>query len=189
MKTVIIFHSVCGNDYLVARAFQQGMKARGSDVLLLRVPDAIWVEKPDLSPKARENVLAMRALPEASPQAISDADLVIMGSPTYFGNVSAQMKAFMDSTGGLWVKAAAAGKKFAAFTSAGNPEGGGDLCLQALHTYAKYMGMLSVPVRVTAVPGQNVPVLGVIHYSNGKYGEELDAKTAQLVDAFCGILA
>ena len=189
MKTAIIIHSVCGNNYLLAMAFAHGLKARGAEAAVFRVPDATWVEKPDLSPKAREVVLAMRALPEAVPQALADADLVIMGSPTYFGNVSGQMKAFMDSTGGLWIKAKAAGKRFAAFTSAGHSEGGGDLCLQAFHTYAKYMGMLSVPIPVNAVPGENVPVLGVIHYSSGKYAEQLDARTVRLIDAFCGILA
>ena len=189
MKAVIVFHSVCGNDHLVAKSFYQALKARGVDAGLFRVPDASWVEKPDLSVKAKEVVHAMRALPEASPQVLLDADLVIMGSPTYFGNVSAQMKAFMDATGGLWVHAKLAGKKFAAFTSAGNAEGGGDLCLQALHTYAKYMGMLSVPVPVTSLPGENLPALGVIHYSNGKYGEELDVKTRRGVDAFSEFLA
>jgi NAD(P)H dehydrogenase (quinone) len=188
MKAVIVFHSICGNDYLVAKEFYQGLKAGGVDAGLFRVADASWVEKPDLSVKAKEVVHAMRSLPEATSQVLLDADLVIMGSPTYFGNVSAQMKAFMDSTGGLWIHAKLAGKKFVAFTSAGNTEGGGDLCLQALHTYAKYMGMLSVPVPVGTVPGENIPVLGVIHYSNGKYGEELDVKTRRVVDGFCEFL-
>ena len=177
MKAVIVFHSVCGNDYLVAKAFYQALKARGVDTGLFRVFDASWVEKPDLSVKAKQVVQAMRSLPEAEPQVLLDADLVIMGSPTYFGNVSAQMKAFMDATGCFWVQGKLSGKKFAAFTSAGNAEGGGDLCLQALHTYGKYMGMLSVPLPVKTLPGENLPALGVIHYSNGKYGEELDGKT------------
>jgi len=188
MKAVIVVHSVCGNNYLIAKAFFKALKARDVDVKILRVLDASWVEKPHVTIKAKEVVHAMRSLPEAAPDVLLDADLVIMGSPTYFGNVSAQMKAFMDSTGSLWFHAKLAGKKFAAFTSAGNAEGGGDLCLQALHTYAKYMGMLSVPVPVKSVPGQNISVLGVIHYSDGKYGEELDAKTRGVVDAFSDIL-
>jgi len=188
MKAVIVFHSVCGNDYLVAKAFYQALQTLGVDADLLRVVDLSWVEKPDLSVKAKEVVQAMRLLPEASAQALVEADLIIMGSPTYFGNVSAQMKAFMDSTGGLWVQARLAGKKFAAFTSAGNPEGGGDLCLQVLHTYAKYMGMLSVPLPVKTLPGENLPALGVIQYSNGKYAEELDVKTQRVIGAFCEFL-
>ena len=162
MKAAIVFHSVCGNDYLVAKKFADALTASGVQIGLYRVADPGWVEKTDLSTVARENLYAMRTLPEATPQVLLEADLVVMGSPTYFGNVSAQMKAFMDATGGLWIKGKLAGKKFAAFTSAGNAEGGGDLCLQTLHTYGKYMGMLSVPLPVKTLPGENTPALGVI---------------------------
>ncbi len=188
MKIAIVFHSVCGNDHLVAKKFCDELQRLGAGASLYRVHDPSWKEMPDLSSAVRDNLRAMRALPEATPQALLDADLVIMGSPTYFGNVSAPMKTFMDSTGGLWVKGQLEGKMFAAFTSAGNPEGGGDLCLQALHTYAKYMGMLSVPLPVTAVAGVNTPALGVIHYSAGKYAEILDQGTARLISAFSSFL-
>ncbi len=188
MKAVIVFHSVCGNDYVVARAFYHKLKTQGVDTRLFRVSDSSWVEKPDLSVKARENIHALRALPEATPDVLLDADLIIMGSPTYFGNVSAQMKAFMDATGGLWFHGKLAGRKFAAFTSAGNPEGGGDLCLQALHTYGRYMGMLPIPVPVAAVMGEQAPALGVIQYSNSKYAEEIDIKTQRVIDGFCNFL-
>jgi NAD(P)H dehydrogenase (quinone) len=184
-KAVIVVHSVCGNGYLVARKFHDELKGLGMSVSLLAVADPLWVEKPDLSVKARENLHVLKTLPLAKAQDLVDADLIIFGAPTYFGNVSAQMKAFMDSTGALWIKAALAGKKFAAFTSCGNTEGGGDLCLQAMHTYAKYMGMLSVPLPVTALPADNVNALGVIHYSNGKYGELLDTRIACMIVNFC----
>ena len=94
----------------------------------------------------------------------------------------------MDSTGKLWVEGSLAGKKFAAFTSAGNPQGGGDLCLQALHTYAKYMGMLCVPLPVTALPGENTNALGIIHFSNGQYGENIDPLTARTIKGFSSFL-
>ncbi len=188
MKVVIVFHSVTGNGHLLARKFRDELQQPGTEVALLRVPDPLWKEMPDLSSVARDNLRAMRDLPEATSQALTDAELIIMGAPTYFGNVSAPMKAFMDSTGGLWVKGLLAGKRFAAFTSAGNAEGGGDLCLQALHTYAKYMGMLSVPLPVTAVPGVNTPALGVVHYSAGKSAETLDTGTARIISGFSSFL-
>jgi NAD(P)H dehydrogenase (quinone) len=187
-KAVIVFHSVCGNDYLVAKKFAEVLSSSGMEVSLARVADQGWVEKPDLSSVARDNVRAMRAVPEAAPALLETADVIIMGSPTYFGNVSGQMKTFMDSTGGLWIKAKLAGKKFAAFTSAGNTEGGGALCLQTLHTYAQYMGMHSVPVPVTTLPGESIPALGIIQYSNSKYAEVLDEKTQRAIKAFCEII-
>ncbi|MFH0753127.1 MAG: NAD(P)H-dependent oxidoreductase [Candidatus Omnitrophota bacterium] len=187
-KAVIVFHSVCGNDYLMALKFREALLSSGFETGLYRVADAAWVEKPDLSEVARNNVRAMRGLPEATPGVLETADVIVLGSPTYFGNVSAPMKAFMDATGGLWIKGKLAGKKCAVFSSAGNPEGGGALCLQALQTYALYMGMHSVSVPVTTLPGENLPALGIIHYSNGKYGEVLDQKTQRSIEAFCAVI-
>jgi NAD(P)H dehydrogenase (quinone) len=189
MKAVIIFHSVYGNDYLMAKAFASGLKSAGCDAGLYRVSDPDWVEKPDISEKAREVLRDMRAVPEAQPKVLEGADLIILGSPTYFGNVTAEMKAFMDSTGGLWFHGKLIGKKCAAFTSAGNTEGGGVLCLQAILTYAMYMGMMCVPVPVTLVPGENWPALGLIHYSNGKSAEALDEKTERAIKKYCSLLA
>ncbi|MBF0618569.1 MAG: flavodoxin family protein [Candidatus Omnitrophica bacterium] len=181
MKVAIVIHSMSGNTYLMGRAFADELKQLGAEVALLRVVDQDWVEKEGLSDAARQNVSAFRALPEATAASLEAADLIVMGCPTYFGNVTGKIKVFMDTTGGLWFHAKLAGKKFAAFTSAGNTEGGGDLCLQAFHTYAKYMGMLVVPCPVRILPGENVNVLGVIQYSSGKPAEILDDKTARLI--------
>jgi hypothetical protein len=51
------------------------------------------------------------------------------------------------------------------------------------------MGMLSVPVPVGILPGENAHVMGVVHYSNGKYAEGLDQKTLRVIDGFCDPLA
>jgi NAD(P)H dehydrogenase (quinone) len=189
MKAVVVFHSVYGNDYLMAQAFASGLRSAGCAVGVYRVPDPDWVEKPDISEKARGVLRDMMSVPEVKPKALEDADLVVLGSPTYFGNVTAEMKAFMDSTGELWFHGKLIGKKCAAFTSAGNTEGGGVLCLQAIHTYAMYMGMMCVPVPVTLVPKENWPALGLIHYSNGKQAEVLDEKTERAIKNYCSYLA
>ena len=188
MNTSIIFHSVCGNTYLMAKAFQESLLSMGHQAGIFRIADPGWAEKPDLSEKARANLRNMVTLPLATPAVMQAADLIVLGSPTYFGNVSAQMKAFMDSTGGLWFPGKLIGKKLAAFASAGNTEGGGDLCLQAIHTYGKYMGMLSLPVPVSLVPGENWPALGLIQYSNGKYAEALDERTQRAIRNYCAFL-
>lgn len=189
MKVVIVFHSVCGNTYLMGQAFAKGFLALGQEVGLYRVADPDWVFKPDISDKAAATLKDMQALPLASPEILTGADLVVLGSPTYFGNVTAEMKAFMDSTGGLWFHGKLAGKRCAAFASAGNTEGGGDLCLQAIHTYARYMGMAPFPVPVGLVAGENWPALGIIQYSGGKCAEELDVKTARAIEKYCAFLS
>lgn len=185
MKVAVVFHSVCGNAYLVAKAFTDGLAAIGQETAMFRVADPDWSAKPDVPEGARVVLAAMMKVPEARPENLLSADLIIMGSPTYFGNVTAEMKAFMDATGGLWFQGKLVGKKLFAYASAGNAEGGGDLCLQAIHTYGKYMGMLSVPLPVSTLPGENTPALGIIQYSNGKYAEVLDERTARVVKSGC----
>lgn len=189
MKVAIVFHSVCGNTYLMAKAFGEGMSSLGQDVRIYRVNDPDWALKAGTPEKAEEHLASMMKLPVATPEALLDVDFVILGSPTYFGNVTAEMKTFMDSTGGLWFHGKMIGKKCAAFASAGNTEGGGVLCLQAIHTYAKYMGMLAYPVPVTLVPGEGWPALGIIQYSNGKYAEHLDPKTERAIKNHCAFLS
>lgn len=182
MKAAIVFHSVCGNTYLVARVFEQALIAAGHQVSLLRVEDRDWVEKPGTPDTALAVFSAMRALPVARADDLLVSDVILMGCPVYFGNVSAQMKAFMDSTGGLWYQGKLVGRKFAAFVSAGNAEGGGDLALSALHLYAKYMGMLSLPLPVSVLLGMNANPLGIVQYSNGQLASEIDSKTIGLIE-------
>ena len=152
---------------------------------MYRVADSDWVKRPDVPEPARAVLESMLKIPEAKPENLIGADLIILGSPTYFGNVSAEMKAFMDSTGGMWVQGQLVGKKLFAYTSAGNTEGGGDLCLQSIHNYGKYMGLHSVPLPRNILSGENVPALGIIHYSNGKYAESLDTRTEKIVQNCC----
>ena len=184
MRISIIFHSVCANNYLVAKAFYESLKEKGQNVSLFRVMDPDWIEQEDVPLAAKENLRNMMRLPIATPEVMLESDLIIMGSPTYFGNVSAEMKAFMDSSAKYWIKAQLAGKKLAAFTSAGNPQGGGDLCLGAIHTFGMYMGMLCMPVPTTLIPGEDIHPFGIIYYSYSKYGEKLDKKIQTAIEKF-----
>ena len=132
MKAAIVFHSICGNTYLMAKMFEEGFKAKGCDVSLLRVKDDQVSELSKENELAKENLADMLALPAAEVEDLLDKDIVVMGSPTYYGNVSAELK-------NLWIQLVAFGlrrnmleRKLGGFTSAGNSEGGGDHCLQAI---------------------------------------------------------
>ncbi len=184
MKISIIFHSVCANNYLMAKAFYENLKIKKQDVSLFRVADPDWAEQESVPLVAKKNLRNMMALPMATPEAMFESDLIIMGSPTYFGNVSAEMKIYMDSIAKYWIKAELAGKRLAAFTSTGNPQGGGDLCLQVIHTFGMYMGMLCVPVPTTLISGADIHPFGIMHYSYSKYGEKLDKKTQTVIENF-----
>ena len=185
MNVVIVFHSVCGNTFSMAKVFERTLMNLGHSVSLRRVSDPDWVEKAGIPDPVRDSLRVMRNIPEAKPEDLLQANMVLMGSPVYFGNVSAELKAFMDSTGGLWFHGKLEGKKFAAFVSAGNTDGGGDLALQALHTYGAYMGMLLLPLPRRLSPGENTNAFGVIQYSNGESPEVLDDRTVHLIERWC----
>ena len=173
MKVVIVFHSVCGNTYLMAKKMYQVFQEKQKDVVLLRVEDKTLERMTTIMPAAKDYLDEILALPVATPEDLLDVDLVCMGSPTYFGNVSGQMKTFMDSCGGLWVQGKFIGKKLVAFTSAGNSQGGGDQCLQAILTYAQHMGMLGVSIPSNLVEGMDIPAYGLLHYSGSKSNNRL----------------
>jgi NAD(P)H dehydrogenase (quinone) len=188
MKAVIVFHSMTGNTYIVAKAFEAALLSRGIETSLYRVEDQRWKPQTDVTEKAKQNLRAMMSLPVATPDVLLKSDIVIMGSPTYFGNVSAQMKAFQDATSAYWFESKLAGKRFAAFTSVGSPENGGSLCLQTMHFYAQHMGMIIVPVPNSIWPTAGLSAYGIVQNSQARYGEELDQKTVTAIERYVEVL-
>lgn len=188
MKAAVICHSVCGNTFLMSELFAKSFNDKGVDAKVYRVLDLDWKEQPDI-PKVTSDIFQrMLALPIATPETILNTDIVVMGSPTYFGNVSAQMKVYMDSAAGYWIDAKLAGKKLGAFTSVGNPEGGGGFCLQAINTFGQFMGMQCVVVPTTLVKNINVPANGIIHYSYASYAQTLDENLVTIIVNFTDVL-
>src|SRR4030043_1233717 len=120
----IIFYSMYGHIYRMAEAVADGVKmVEGTDVAIYQVPEIVpqnILEKIGAA-KARE---VFAHIPVASVEQLSEADAIIFGTPTRFGNMCAQMRNFLDQTGGLWAKGALVGKVGSVFTSTGT--GGGN---------------------------------------------------------------
>lgn len=162
-RAAIVFHSVCGNTYLLAREYERVLLGLGVDTALYRVHDPNFEQFAPLFEASREHADALRAVPVLSdPSALLSFDALFFGSPTYFGNVSAAMKAFMDQCSVFWAKAALEGKQFGAFASASTPQGGGDVCLLALNIFAQHMGMCPLPVPAN-IAGSAQPAYGILH--------------------------
>lgn len=168
MKACVLFHSVCGNTYLLARQYADTLTALGIDVSLYRLYDPQYDQLSPLFEASRTYQDALRNVPVLEQTSlILDADMIFLGSPTYFGNVSTAVKAFMDSCCDFWVDARLAGKKFGCFACASTYQGGGDICLQAMNTFAQHMGMtlLSVPANIKEGPQ---PAYGILHAAGGQ---------------------
>lgn len=162
-KVSIIFHSVCGNTYLIGKEFHDELEKLGAKVNLFRVEDDDFEKLADLLPVANQYRKEILSVPLYDFKKLLESDIIIIGSPTYFGNVSSEMKAFMDKFADYWVDASFAGKKLFAYTCAGTIVGGGDMCLQAINIFGSHMGMINVSVPSNLLNGVALPAYGLLH--------------------------
>lgn len=144
-KILVLYYSMYGHIEKMAEAVASGAAGvAGVEVTLKRVPETMPEE---LARKAGAK-LDQKA-PVASPQELADYDAILFGSPTRFGNMTAQMRNFLDQTGGLWVKGALIGKLGSVFTSTGTGGGGETTITSFWHTLAHH-GMLIVGLPYSA---------------------------------------
>nr|WP_312578173.1 flavodoxin family protein [Sedimentibacter sp.] len=163
-KVSIIFHSICGNNYLIAKDFYNQFKNHDADVSIYSVEDSNFKSLAEQFPIAGQYKDEIMKTKIANVSDVLDSDIIIMGSPTYYGNVSGAMKLFMDSFSPCWPDAKLWGKKFFAFSTCANPEGGGDMCLNTMNIFAQHMGMTVIPVPSNLVQGISFPAYGLLHY-------------------------
>ncbi|AHA64067.1 NAD(P)H-dependent quinone oxidoreductase [Shigella dysenteriae 1617] len=117
-KVLVLYYSMYGHIETMARAVAEGAsKVDGAEVVVKRVPETM---PPQLFEKAGGKT---QTAPVAIPQELADYDAIIFGTPTRFGNMSGQMRTFLDQTGGLWASGALYGKLASVFSSTGT--GGG----------------------------------------------------------------
>lgn len=140
----VVFYSTYGHIYRMAEAIAEGAReVDGANVSLYQVAELI----PDASLErigakaARE---AFAHVPLADPQKLAEADAIIIGTPTRFGNMAAQMKNFLDQTGGLWAKGALIGKVGSVFASTATQHGGQESTILSTHTVLLHHGMVVV---------------------------------------------
>jgi NAD(P)H:quinone oxidoreductase type IV len=146
MKVHVIFYSTYGHVYRMAEAVAEGARSvAGADVSLFQVAELMPTETLARigADKARQ---AFAHVPVADPKDLAVPDAVIFGTPTRFGNMAAQMRNFLDQTGGLWAKGSLIGKVGSVFTSTGTQHGGGETTITSFHTTLLHHGMVIVGV-------------------------------------------
>lgn len=149
MKLRVVFYSMYGHIYRMAEAVAEGAReVEGVEVELLQVPELVPDEVLERSgaKKARE---AFAHIPTAKPEDLADADAIIFGTPTRFGNMCAQMRNFLDQTGGLWARGALVGKVGSVFTSSNTQHGGQETTIISFHTTLLHHGMVIVGLPYT----------------------------------------
>src|SRR3954467_14505269 len=144
MKVHVIFYSTYGHVYRMAEAVAEGARSvAGADVSLFQVPELMPADTLARigADKARQ---AFAHIPVADPKNLADADAIIIGTPTRFGNMAAQMRNFLDQTGGLWGKGALIGKVGSVFTSTATQHGGQETTIISFHHTLMHHGMILV---------------------------------------------
>jgi len=147
VKVLIVFYSRNGATEALANAIAEGARAEGAAVTLRRTREIVSREVMAHADGWIENADRMNAAYEApNPADAEGADAIIFGTPTRFGNVSSELKAYVDSLGGLWFQGKLIGKAGAAFASTGTKHGGNESMPLSMFNFMAHLGMIIVPL-------------------------------------------
>lgn len=144
MKVLIVYYSMYGHIHRMARAVAEGVQTvAGAGAELRRVPETLpgdILEKMGAVAAQKQ----MAAVPLATVDDLADADAVVFGTPTRFGNMCGQMRQFLDATGQLWLSGALVGKIGSVFTSSNTQHGGQESTILSMHITLLHQGMVIV---------------------------------------------
>ena len=139
-RILIVYYSAYGHVERMAYAVAEGARSvSGTEVLVKRVPELVPEEVARKAGMKLEQEAPLAAVDE-----LAGYDAIIFGTPTRFGNMAAQMRNFLDQTGGLWVKGALVGKVGSVFASTATQHGGQETTITSFHTVLLHHGMVVV---------------------------------------------
>ncbi|WP_066253128.1 NAD(P)H:quinone oxidoreductase [Neobacillus drentensis] len=152
VKLAVIYYSMGGTNYQLSKWAEEGAKEAGAEVKVLKVPELAPQSAIEGNPVWKAHVDKTKDVPEVKLEDLEWADAIIFSVPTRFGNMPAQMKQFLDTTGGLWFNGKLMNKVVSAMTSAQNPHGGQEATILSLYTSMYHWGA------IVAAPGYTDPV-------------------------------
>lgn len=143
-KVQVVFYSMYGHIYKMAEAIAAGAReVSDTEVTLYQVPELVPEDVLEKS-GAKAARAAFAHVPFIKPEQLADADAIIFGTPTRFGNMTAQMRNFLDQTGSLWMNGGLIGKVGSVFSSTASQHGGQETTITSFHTTLLHQGMVIV---------------------------------------------
>lgn len=143
-KVLVVYYSLYGHIYRMAEAVAEGVReVAGCEAVVKRVPETLPDEVLEKM-GAVDAQKAMAHIPVATVDDLVDADAVIFGTPTRFGNMCGQMRQYLDATGGLWARGALVGKVGSVFASSATQHGGQESTILSFHITLLHHGMVVV---------------------------------------------
>lgn len=148
-KVLLVYYSMYGHVYQMMQAAAEGAASvDGVETKIMRVPETLSPEV--LEKMGATQTQAMQAdVPVATPRDLAEADGIIFGSPTRFGNMCGQMRQFLDSTGGLWASGALVGKAAGVIASSNTQHGGQESTILTFIPTLMHHGMVIVGLPYT----------------------------------------
>ena len=138
-KVLVLYYSSYGHIETMAQAVAEGVREAGAEAVIKRVPELVPEEV------ARKSGFKLnQAAPIATVDELPNYDAIILGVPTRFGNMPAQMKNFLDQTGGLWFQGKLIGKVGSVFTSTATQHGGQESTILSTQIVLLHQGMVIV---------------------------------------------
>ena len=139
-KVLVLYYSMYGHVERLAQAVAEGARGvAGTEVTLKRVPEIMPEEA-----ARKAGAKLDQAAPIATVEELPNYDAILFGTPTRFGNMCAQMRNFLDQTGGHWMKGSLIGKVASVFTSTATQHGGQETTITSFHSTLLHQGMIIV---------------------------------------------
>ncbi|MDM7830199.1 NAD(P)H-dependent oxidoreductase [Cellulomonas edaphi] len=183
IRVAIVYYSATGSLQAMAERLEKAAAGTGAEVRRRHVREIAPREAIESRPEWAAHVAALADEPVAEPADIEWADVVLLGSPTRFGNVTSQFQQFIDLLGPLWSQGKLADKVYAAFTSSQTEHGGQETTLLSIYRMVAHFGGLVV------APGYTDPVkfadgnpYGVSHASGADNDEPLGSDELAALD-------
>ncbi len=139
-KVLVLYHSYYGHIEIMARAVAEGAQEIANVAVdVKRVPETVSADT-----FAKTGGKVAQGAPIAKPADLADYDAILFGTPTRFGNMSGQMRTFLDQTGPLWMAGALVGKVGSVFVSSATQHGGQESTILTFHPTLLHQGMIIV---------------------------------------------
>lgn len=146
-KVLVAFYSRNSSTELLAKAIAEGAAGEGAEVRLRRAREVVSPAVMQQSPGWIERAENMNARYEAPTEADAEwADAIVLGTPTRFGSISSELKAYIDGLGGLWFQGKLNGKVGSVFGATSSLHGGNESTLLSMYTPMAHLGLIIVPL-------------------------------------------
>lgn len=145
VKLAIIYYSMGGSNYQLAKWAKEAGEEVGAEVRILKVQELAPESVIEKNPVWNAHVKETKDVPIASSDDLVWADAIIFSAPTRFGNVPSQLKQFLDLQGGIWAEGKLMNKVVSAMTSAQNSHGGQEATIHSLYKSMMHWGAIIVP--------------------------------------------